>query len=792
MRLARRGCLAILGALTLFVLGVAPVRSDAQTNPTAPAVPPHIDLSDPRVRERLRAAGIDPAELERLRAQHTEKSQGAPNAAPQFPPVTPASAATPAAPLPGAAAADSSAVAPEPEPGAEEYFGYEIFTMSPKTFEPLTFGPVPANYLVGPGDEIIVSVWGAQELSVRAEVNREGYLLIPDLGQVLVNGYTLDGLKEHLENRLSRIYSGIRSDGQRRTWVEVSLGKLRSIQVFVLGDVIQPGGYMLTATSTVLNALYYAGGPALTGSLRDVRVMRGSKTLRSVDLYEYIARGDRSNDIALENGDVVFVPPVGKRVTLKGEVQRAAIFELRDDDTLATLLELAGGMRSTAYLSRVQIERLVPFEERSPLSQEDRRVVDMNLEPGSGQDPASTRMLDGDVVQVFRVGDILKNTVTITGTAVQRPGTYEHVPGMRVSQLITNAGGLLGDAYAEGGHLLRTRPDKTRELVSFNLSLALQGDPEANLELMELDEVQVFSVWDIKDQEFVSIEGKVRKPGRYELLEGMTITDLIVRAGGLSESAYRVSAEVARIDPEAISTGRTAELLQVAMDENLGAPSPASDFLLQENDIVFIRETPHWTLQENVWITGEVRFPGMYSLTSKLERMTSLVERAGGLEETAYLRGATFMRKKDSTGRVAIDFEAALRKGNKSSKFDLVMVAGDSIHIPREPKTVKVAGQVGFPSSVLFEHGRSMHWYIDQAGGTLESADTGKIRVVMANGRIKRPGWFRSPEPDAGATIIVPAKPEEKDHETLKNFAQIVSILTGAATTIYLISQASN
>jgi protein involved in polysaccharide export with SLBB domain len=286
MRLARRGCLAVLGALAVFVLGVLPARIDAQTQPTAPAVPPHIDLSDPRVRERLRAAGIDPAELERLRAQHTGKPQAAPEAQTQFPPVTPAQAAAPATPLPGAAPADSTAEVPEAQPEAAEYFGYDIFTMSPKTFEPLTFGPVPANYLVGPGDEIIVSVWGAQELSVRAEVNREGYLLIPDLGQVLVNGYTLDGLKEHLENRLSRIYSGIRSDGQRRTWVEVSLGKLRSIQVFVLGDVIQPGGYMLTATSTVLNALYYAGGPALTGTLRDVRVVRGSKTLRNVDLYE--------------------------------------------------------------------------------------------------------------------------------------------------------------------------------------------------------------------------------------------------------------------------------------------------------------------------------------------------------------------------------------------------------------------------------------------------------------------------------------------------------------------------
>jgi len=253
-----------------------------------------------------------------------------------------------------------------------------------------------------------------------------------------------------------------------------------------------------------------------------------------------------------------------------------------------------------------------------------------------------------------------------------------------------------------------------------------------------------------------------------------------------------MQAEVSRVHPESSADGRTAEVLRVAVGDTIGTESPAAHFQLQKNDIVFIREIPNWSLQENVWVTGEVKFPGMYTLSSKMERLSSVVERAGGLEPTAYLPGANFVRKKENTGRMALDFDDALKTRKKGySKYDLVLAAGDSIHIPRDPKSVKVTGAVGFPSSVLYEQGKGLDHYIDQAGGLLPSADKGKIRVVMANGRIKRPGRFRSPEPDAGAVIIVPEKEPEKDRETLKDLGAIVTILSGAMTTIYLISQTS-
>jgi polysaccharide biosynthesis/export protein len=786
-----------LGAVLWFVVAAEPAAAQTTAAPAGapataqqPAAEAKLDLNDPRVRDRLKAAGVDPDELQKLLEISPAAAAAAGAASPTgltsmtangFPPVTPPPGMRP---VPTDSLGNRPALADSASTEAKN-FGYDIFSLKPTTFEPLGFGPVPANYLLGPGDEILVQVWGAQELTARTTINREGYVVLPDVGPVMANGQTLDSFKAQLEKRLARIYSGIGREGKSRTWVDVSLGKLRSIQVFVLGDVVQPGGYTLTATSTIMNALYYAGGPTLKGSLRNLRVTRNNQVVHRADLYDYLARGIRSEDFKLENGDVLFVPPLSRQVTLEGEVRHPAIYELRDGDKLRDLLEVAGGFTATALRSRVQVERVIPMEERRSDSPEDRKVIDLDMQ-GNG---AALELSDGDIVRVFRNRDILKNTVRLTGTAAYKPGTYELRPGMTVADLVQEAGGLLGDAYTRWAHLVRTRDNKTRELRSFNLAAALQRDPGSNLELAPLDEVQIFSIWDVRDPEHVTIQGLVRHPGAYDMLDGMTVTDLIVKAGGLRESAYRVRAEVSRIDPGAISEGKTADVLYVTLGDTLNMDSESSKFRLRKNDIVFVREIPNWGMQENVWVTGEVRFPGVYSLTSKTEQLSSIIERAGGLEPTAYLQAATFTRKKDGTGRMAIDFEKALRnKGRKSNKFDLAMAAGDSINIPREPRTVKVVGDVGFPSSVLWEEGRGMNYYIDQAGGPLSTADKDKITVVMANGRVERPSFMHKPNPDAGATIHVPRKPEEKDKQNLKVFAEIVSILSGAATTIYLIS----
>lgn len=794
-----RGLCGLMAFGVWLILAMHAGETRAQAGASGTNLTPHaagsgqVDLSDPKVRERLKASGVDPDELQKLMATGVlpmppTGSAPASDAVQQpgigFPPVTQPPGAKQAKPDTAQAVVIGDSLQPELKP-----YGYDIFTLKPATFEPLAFGPVSPDYLLGPGDEIIVSVWGAQEMNSRGAINREGFLVLPDIGQVQANGYSLQAFKEELEKRLSRIYSGISRDGHGKTSVDVSLGKLRSIQVFVLGDVVQPGGYTLSATSSVMNALYFAGGPTLKGSLRNVRVTRNNQVVHKSDMYDYVARGNRSQDYKLENGDVVFVPPVLRQVTLMGEVRHPAIFELKDGETLANLLDIAGGFTATAMRRRVQIERIIPYTERTALSQEDRKVLDLDLR-GEGAD---VELADGDVVRIFRTRDILKNTVRLVGTAVYRPGTYQHHDGMTVADLVEQAGGLLGDAYTGWAHLVRIRDNKIKEMRSFDLAAALQRDPTQNLQLEERDEVQVYALADVRDPEHVAIQGLVRHPGNYEMLEGMTITDLVVKAGGLKESAYRMRAEVSRIDPRAVSDGKMAELLYIALGDTMNVDSEASKFSLQKNDIVFIREIPNWSVQENVWVTGEVKFPGLYSLTSKTERLTSIIDRAGGLEPTAYLQAASFVRKKDDTGRMAISFELALKnKGHKSNKYDLVMAAGDSINIPREPKTVKVVGDVGFPSSVLWEDGRDMNYYLDQAGGLLSTADKDKVTVVMASGRVERPSLTNKPKPDAGATIRVPRKPEQQDKERLKTMASLVSILSGAATTIYLISRSSN
>jgi protein involved in polysaccharide export with SLBB domain len=668
-------------------------------------------------------------------------------------------------------------------------FGYDIFGYSPTTFEPLSTGPVDPDYPIGPGDEVIIQVWGDNEFTHAAIVSREATITVPDVGQVVLNGLTLAQAKRLITDRLSTVYSGIRAR-RPTTFVDVTLGKLRTMQVFILGDVVRPGGYTISSVSTVLNALYNAGGPTPRGSMRDVRIVRHNEIFKRVDLYGYILTGTKAEDVRLQSGDVVFVPPVGKTVAVLGEVHRQAIYELTPGERFHDLLRLSGGIQSTALLSRVQIDRIIPFSERDSLAGQDRVALDLPLEEILADSTNNPELVDRDIVQIFRIGDVRKNTVTVTGSAILHPGTFQIRRGMRVSDLVWDAGGMTSDAYLERGQLFRTHADLTRSIRSFNLGKALVGDPEHNLVLEELDSVAVYSVWDIRDRHVVLISGEVRRPGSYEFLDGMTVMDLILRAGGLRESAYKMEAEVSRVDSTTIATTKAAAIYRVPISGDYAIHSADSSFLLHKYDQVFVREFPDWQLQRNVTITGEVMYPGIYSLKSKDERLSSLIQRAGGLKPTGYPRAATFTRAKDGAGRLAVDIEdVAMRRGRR---YDLVLEEGDAISIPREPKTVKVEGEVGFPASVLYERGRSLGHYIDQAGGYTERSDKGRVKVIQPNGRVKpvRRFWF-DPEPEPGAVVIIPGKPPEAKKETLKDIATIVGIVSGAATTIFLVSEAT-
>ena len=757
-------------------------------------------LTPEQVRQRLKDAGYNPAALDRYMPGGTA---GKPTTPATSQPVPPEPAPEQEGPPATAQSQESHAeLTPEnlPEftkeilrrvPAAAPVlpFGYDIFRYAPSTFEPLATGPVDPDYPIGPGDEVIVSVWGDNQYTHAAVVSREATISVPDIGQVVLNGLTLEQAKRLITDRLSTVYSGIRAR-RPSTFVDVTLGKLRTIQVFILGDVARPGGYTISSVSTVLNALYNAGGPTSRGSMRDVRIIRHNQLYRRVDLYGYILTGSRAEDVRLQSGDVVFVPPVGKTVAILGEVHRPAIYEVRPEERFHHLLGLSGGVLTTALLDRMQIDRIIPFSERDSLRGIDRVAIDMSLTAILADSTHDPEILDRDIIQIFRIGDVRKNTVSILGSVVFHAGTFQIKHGMRVSDLVQAAGGLTSDTYFDRAYLVRTAPDLSKSIHAFNVGKAMARDPENDLELEELDEVYVASVWDIRDRHRVQISGSVRKPGSYDYLDGMTIMDLIFASGGLKESASKLQAEVSRVDSATIATAKAARIYQVPISEDYGIHSKDSSFVLQENDEIFVRETPDWELQRNVTITGEVKYPGIYSLKAKDERLSSLLARAGGLKPEAYPRAATFNRTKGYAGRLAVDVESVARK--RKHRHDLTLEDGDVIDIPKEPKTVKVEGEVGSPASVLYEQGRSLSYYVDQAGGYTEKSDKGRVRFELPNGRVKtaRKFWF-DPNPGPGAVVFVPVKPTPEKKETLKDVATIVGILSGAATTIILVHEAT-
>ncbi len=816
-RLATTASCALLAAVLLTAtLCVAPFLALAQTSAEIKSKLQRSGHSEAEVRSRIEDSGMTP---EQIRAALKEAGYD-PDALNQYLPGGsrgPGSSAAPAESVP-ADAPSGALTAPlqppaftEPEPKPKirpedwpEFtkeiasrthlkdpvlpFGYEIFGYLPATFEPLASGPVDPDYPIGPGDEVIVQVWGDNQFTHAAVVSREATISVPDIGQVVLNGLSLAQAKRLIADRLSTVYSGIRAH-RPTTFVDVTLGKLRTIQVFILGDVVRPGGYTISSVATVLNALYNAGGPTPRGSMRDVRIIRRNQVYQHVDLYGYILTGSKESDTRLQSGDVVFVPPIGKVAAVVGEVHRPSIYELGTGEGMQELLKLAGGVLTTAVVDRALIDRIVPFADRDSLAGQDRVALDVPLRTILSDPTKNPEIHDRDIVQVFRIGDTRKNTVEITGTPVIHPGVFQWRSGMHVSDLIRDSGGFDPDVYMDRAQIFRTNPDGGRNMRSFNVTKAMAKDHDDDILLQELDSIAVASVWDIRDRHTVQITGSVRKPGSYEYLDGMTVMDLVFRAGGLKESAYKKQAEVSRVDSSTIATTKAAEVHQVAITGDYAVHSADSTFALRENDQVFVREIPDWDLQRNVTVTGEVVYPGTYSLNDPNEKLSSLLKRAGGLKESAYPRAAQFTRFKGNAGRLAVDVES-VSKGKKKS--DLILEEGDQVFIPREPKTVKVAGEVGFPASVLYEKGKSLRHYVEQAGGYTDTSDEGRVKVIQPNGKVKsvRKLWW-DPEPEPGALVIVPKKPPTRDKDTLKDVATIMTIVTGAVTTIFIASEAT-
>lgn len=673
-------------------------------------------------------------------------------------------------------------------------FGLNTFRSGTTLFDPNLSGPVDATYKLGPGDRLALILTGDVSQAYSLDVTREGFIVVPQAGQIYVNNLTLGELETVLYSRLGRVYSGVRRGPGATTRFSVSPVRLRSNQIFVLGEVLVPGSYRISSAGTAMSALYAASGPTDNGSLRSVQIRRGGRTIGVLDVYDYLIAGDASDDVRLQNGDVVFVPVNQPRVRVVGEVVRPATYELAAGETLSDAIRFAGGFTPNASRRRVQIERIQSPAERM-VGGRDRVTLDISPVTFADGSPSDIPLLGGDVVRVFPISERIRNRITVEGN-VWQPGTLGLTPGMTVAQAVRAAGGVKPDTYLGQILISRLNPDSTRTQLHATLA-DTTGRVLNDFPLREDDQLRIFSVTEFRPTRYVAITGAVRNSGQVPFREGMTVRDLVLLAGGLEQSADLREAEIARL-PSDRRTGLTATTFRVGLDSSYifergpdgkyfgppGLPAPsgsAPEVRLIPYDNVLILRQPNWELQRQVVVAGEVLFPGTYSLRTKTEKVSEIIQRAGGLTPEAYADGVTFFRNKEGVGRIGIALPDILR--NRGSRDNLQLLDGDSIFIPRFNAVVNVKGAVNSPVAVTYVPGKNLEYYVRAAGGITRQGDLRYAYVTQPNGKVEATSGkfiFRdNPEPRPGSTVFVPNKdPGERRLDyiaTLGSIAQVAA-----------------
>lgn len=680
-------------------------------------------------------------------------------------------------------------------------FGSYLFTSKKLTFEPSLNIATPQNYQLGPGDEIVIDIWGASQQNYRLTVNPEGYIFIDNVGPIFVNGLTIEKASKQIIGRLSSIYAGL-TGPHPNTFAQVNLGNLRSIKVNIVGEVNFPGTYTLPSLATVFNALYIAGGPSEKGSFRDIRVIRENKTVATIDLYEFLTTGEQKSNIRLQDQDVILVKPYLKRVDLTGEVKVPALFEMKDKETLADLLRYCGGFTDMAYQHRIKVVRKTDKE--FSVAEVTRNAFN------------SFQLQDGDMIKVEPVLNRFANRVEITG-AVFRPGIYELTDGMTLRDLIEKADGIREDAFTDRAIIYRLQTNLKTEALSIDLQRLL-SDTSYNLPLQKEDLVHVFSIFELEEKFTVDISGEVQIPGSYPYLKNMKLSDLIALAGGFKESASLARVEVARRVKNQDYTQLTPEIAIIRLfnvSKNLTLSDSASAFVLEPYDKIYIRRSPGYEVQTQAQVLGEVLFPGTYTIQSKTERISDLIKRSGGLTPEAYVRGARLYRQvkedvrmrtkllksieqvavEDSLKLIAsfdkeqfigIDLEKIL--ANPGSKYDLLLQDGDRLEIPKRLETVRLSGALLFPVTVRYEEGLGLRSYTQMAGGLSPNALPSKAFVIYPNGTVKTAtsvlGIRFYPKIEPGSEIIIPKKAEKKDRLTPQETLAIATSMSSLAVMI--------
>ncbi|MDR8393405.1 SLBB domain-containing protein [Aliifodinibius sp. S!AR15-10] len=704
---------------------------------------------------------------------------------------------------------DSLAIQPDSlrkDTAKHRIFGSSLFRRDKVTFTPSLNIPTPENYQLGPGDQLIIDIWGAAEQTYELTISPEGTITIANLGPIYVNGLTIERARERIKSSLSRIYSGLQADPDEPTDTQarISLGNVRSINVTVLGEARFPGTYTLPSLATVFNALYSAGGPDSTGTYRDIEVIRGDSIAARLDIYDFLVYGDQSDNIRLRDQDIIKIDPYISRVDLQGRTKRTGLFELKEGETIQDLVNFAGGFASNAYTKRLTIVGNTGTQ---------KRINDVSYPQQS-----DFRLHDGDSLYVGKVLDRFANRVEIQG-AVFRPGGYELKDSTTVHSLIQRAEGVKEDAFMNRGLIYREQPDLTIEAVPFSVREVLTNPEDADISLQRNDIVQISSIFDLREDYTISVVGAVQEPGTFPYVENMTLEDVILQADGFKESAAPYRIEVSRRIDSGDSTfvpREIADIHRFRVDENLELGDEAAKFTLKPFDKVFIRNSPSYFEQEQVTIKGEVLFPGKYTLDQKYMRISDLIQRAGGLTQYSYPQGANLTREieqkvdttflnipdtlqdgndlQQNTTRVGIELAEIIN--NPGGEGDLILRAGDVLEIPKELQTVQIAGEVLYPISVRYERGISFKQYLRAAGGASEQGKPKDAYIVYANGEVDRARkilFFRDyPRVRPGATIYVPRKePGAKlsPQERISIFSAIVSMAAIVSNTIFQISR---
>lgn len=646
-------------------------------------------------------------------------------------------------------------------------FGRNIFTNKNLSFEPNMNVATPENYVLGPGDEIIIDIWGASENTIKQEISPEGCITVKGLGLISLNGMNIKDAKKYLRMELSRIYADAGNT------IQVSLGKSRSIKINVMGEVMVPGTYTLSAFASVFHALYSAGGVTDLGSLRNIRVARNGEDVATVDVYEYIMQGKTADNINLQEGDVVIVPTYDAIVKVNGKVKRPMKYEMKEDETVSTLLKYAGFFAPNAYRNSVRLIRQTGRE--------------LSVATVERNDFGSFKLEDGDVVTADSIIGRFSNKLEIKG-AVYRPGIYEFCDEINtVGKLLKQADGLLGDAFTNRAVLYRQRENLTSEVLPVDVKGILDGTAQ-DVELRKNDVLFVPSIYDIKNIGNVYISGEIVKPGTYPYADNMTLEDFVITAGGLKDAASLVRVDVSRRMKD---NKGTHTIDSVGQNFSFGLKDGfivdgEPGFVLEPFDQVFVRKSPGYCAQKNVKIDGEVLYEGEYSLNHKSERLSSLIKRAGGITKFGYAKGAKLtrvaneheiermqsvidmMRKElgeslanslmlelDSVFTVGINLEEAMK--NPGSSADIVLREGDVISVPEMTSTVKINGAVMMPNTVTYKDGKNVRYYLNQAGGYSQNAKRTKKFILYMNGEVAKVK-SRSRKVEPGCEIIVPNK----------------------------------